>query len=379
MRYSRPATLSTTLSPGWAPRAARKDWSITMVPPPAQAPGPAPRPPLSLGRRLLFGVLPVLLLIGGGELLARQAPAEMLDTRSIRVRAAVQAGSLVASYEVPGWDIQPGDGDIDGAPYHVNAWNMRGPDYAEVKPAGAERIILLGDSTPFGVQLPWEETFLAQFAAHRAAAFPDRQLEVAACACPGHSTYQSIFKLKGQCLAFEPDYVILANQNSDSALDVAEDKDAFPAPVAPALRRFFSNFAMYRLISAWMMPPPPPPRTIAQVGEGPQGDILRVNNDDFIANQTQLVAMVRAAGAKPVFLILPARGDVISNPNFPADRHGRKQMLRDLAQSLDVPVVDGQSWFQAMYADQDLFIDTVHPNAKGAALLGKVLHAQFPR
>jgi hypothetical protein len=328
----------------------------------------------------------LVLVLGAVELACSFLPAESLDTRSLRLRAQTMDDNLIASNEVPGWDLRPDGGEVAHIRYTTNRWRMRGPDYPDPRPAEAGRVIMVGDSTIFGVKLEWEQTFTAEFARQRAEGKRPELVQVANCASPGHSTYQSKMKLARHCLAFEPDVVVIGNQNSDSAFDVGTDRDRFPPRRFPGLYDLLDRSSLYRAVSTLVVRSKDRARLkaqtegtqIAQVG-GPTGSIVRVSLEDYRENLLEMIGLVRASGALPVLLVLPDITDVTDQAPPPGSNLAAyKDTLRALAASEGVQLVDAQEWFRFVLSGQDVFIDVVHPNERGAAVLGDLLHRHLP-
>ncbi len=95
----------------------------------------------------------------------------------------------------------------------VNALGMRGPDRDPSRPAGAARILLLGDSFAFGWGVEQEEAFGARL--ERLLSERVGPVEVLVAAVPGWSTDQHYVYLLTQGLDFQPDLILLASSEND--------------------------------------------------------------------------------------------------------------------------------------------------------------------
>jgi hypothetical protein len=154
-------------------------------------------------------VLLVVLLIGAIEValrLANQQPPE----------GAI--GPLHAYSEVYGWEPRKGLRTVDdGKVTTINAAGYRGPELRRDKGLRS-RVIVLGDSIAFGLEVGDEETFERVLASKR----PD--LEVANLAVQGYDPGQELIKLEREGVPLRPDVVILAlclgNDFADAALPV---------------------------------------------------------------------------------------------------------------------------------------------------------------
>ncbi|MFZ5476486.1 MAG: SGNH/GDSL hydrolase family protein [Myxococcota bacterium] len=337
--------------------------------------------------RIVFAAVATLgslLLLEG---VAGLAPTGWGGTKAEVVRDVLgEASAMVASGDVPGWDIDQQQQTATGVPFTVDAWKMRGPDadpYPAVAGPDARRVIFVGDSSIFGFGLPWDETFSARYAALREAKAPGLDYQTANCAVPGHSSFQSIHKLQKHCLAFAPDLVVIGNMNSDSTLAWVEDevsldlsRDAGSALDRSALYRLARNSWLRLVVMKGVQP-----RTIAQHGRTdasmPVGNTQRVPVDAYERNLRRLVELARAGGAQAAFLLLPTRYDV-EHPSHPSQADAYRAVMRALAAELDVPLADAAVAFKTLSSPNELFFDPVHPTAAGAARIAEVLDASLP-
>lgn len=315
------------------------------------------------------------------EGVARVLPASATADRGTVVRELTGDASFVTDGDVPGWDINPAGGDNWGTHYTTNRWWMRGPDYSETKGEGVKRVIFVGDSSVFGVLLDWPETFSARFERLRDAATPGTDWQVANCASPGHSTEQSRRKLERHCLAFQPDYVVIANQFSDATQESASDIDRFGLAREMALTRAAESFAGYRLLrNTWLRArgaDAVAPHVIPQMGAPQSGNVRRVPPVEYEANLRRMVAIVREAGATPVFLLLASRDDLEVGLRCASQEY--RDAMRLVAEQEGVPLADAANYFAALPKLEGLFEDQVHPGPVGAGFVALLLHETVPR
>ncbi len=338
----------------------------------------------STAQKALFSGVVFVGFFALAEVGARLAPDEMRRTRDqLILDHAREPGLLSPNTDVPGWDLVDG-GVQDGMEYNVNDWRMRGPDYAAEAPADAVRVAFVGDSSVFGVQLEWERTFTHQFKVQRERRFPEVEYQVANCASPGHSSYQSRIKLERHCLGFEPDIVVIGNQFSDSTMERAEDVVRFPKEEHPELIRRLESFSLFRLSNQiwWKRVGSQVhnPQVIVQHGMEQTGETERVSLDDYAMNLGAMVDLVRAAGSEPVFMVLAAYADTtFHHTGDKVVSRLYRERMRDVADAKDVPLVDFSAHIRARYPGQHtLFLDPVHPSASGALLYAQILDQELP-
>lgn len=319
-----------------------------------------------------------LLLLEG---VARLLPARVSGPREIVQDPTTRGEAMLASEVVPGWDLHHPKGRFGRWTYTTNQWRMRGPEYPEKKPPDAVRVILVGDSSIFGVKLEWEETLSAQLEALREERFPGVDYQVANCAAPGHSSLQSIYKLEGHCLAFRPDLVIIANLNSDHSRWTETDRARFHLPVWSRPSRLLRSFALYRTVrNLWLgsllrLRPSASSQSIPQLdpGSAPLDGPSRVPLDEYKENLHTLARLSRSAGAEPLFLILPILAE-LGAPETPSDRAPRREAMRLVAEEEGARLADGHSAFQGLSLPKSiLFSDGVHPSPRGALELATLL------
>lgn len=350
------------------------------------SPPPPPRQPLPLSRRLGFALVTTSLVLGLLEGGARLLPGSLTGRREIVLSEPGKGQAMVASEDVPGWDIQAPGGNIGNQPYTANQWRMRGPEYPATKEPWNERVILVGDSSIFGFMLEWPNTIAARLEQRREQRFPGVDYQVAACAVPGHTTVQSIYKLERHCLAFQPDVVIIGNRNSDGTMAEQSDRERFGLMAWGGPGRALQGLALYRLFrNGWLRArvasqPPTQAQRIAHAGDpsAPTGNKRRVPPEEYEQNLVEMVRISRDAGATPVLFLLPILYDLPAyKDNSPANAQ-YNQAMRRVAERQKVALADGQQWFSTVPPLPGLFMDSVHPDQAGAQLLADLLDQTLP-
>ena len=135
--------------------------------------------------------------------------------RLLHVRAEDGAlGPLHVYSEVYGWEPRKGFRMVEeGRATTINARGYRGPELPARK-NGRTRVVVLGDSIGFGLEVGDDQTF-----AHVLDARAD--VEVANLSVQGYDPGQELIKLEREALALEPDIVVLALCLSNDFADVA--------------------------------------------------------------------------------------------------------------------------------------------------------------
>ncbi len=148
--------------------------------------------------------------------------------RLLHVRAEEGAlGPLHVYSDVYGWEPRKGFRMVEeNRATTINARGYRGPELPAVK-SGRPRVVILGDSIGFGLEVGDEQTF-AHILGTRA------KVDVANLAVQGYDPGQELIKLERQGLSLNPDVVVLAlclnNDFADAALPVFLYDGRHPKP-----------------------------------------------------------------------------------------------------------------------------------------------------
>lgn len=348
---------------------------------------PPSRPPIPLGRRLVYATVVTVVALAALEGLAKLLPDRLTGRREIVLSNPGQGEAMVANEDVPGWDLNYPEGTLGPQRYTTNRWRMRGPDHPVEKPANAWRVIFVGDSAIFGYLLEWPETIAAGVEQLGESKHPGVDYQVAACAAPGHSSAQSVYKLSRHCLGFQPDVVVIGNRNSDGTMDVASDRERFQLQAWAGPASLLQRYALYRLIrNQWLgwrvaSEAGSSPEPIAHGGAPgvPKGDVRRVPPDEYADNLREMIRLSRQADAQPVLLLLPIVYDLPGYGQQTAPQNLEyNQAMRQVASEESVPLADGQAWFATIPLVDGTFVDPVHPGRIGARFIADLVHQTLP-
>ena len=114
-----------------------------------------------------------------------------------------------------GYRNRPGLQDrFYGAPVVINALGLRDREVGEKAP-GEFRILVMGDSVPFGIGVRYEDSYPHQMEVLLNEQFPGRRFRTLNLGVPSYNTEQELIQLKSLGLSLKPDAVTLLFSNND--------------------------------------------------------------------------------------------------------------------------------------------------------------------
>lgn len=114
-----------------------------------------------------------------------------------------------------GYRNRPGlEGRFYGAPVRINSLGMRDREVPE-KPAGEFRLLILGDSVPFGIGVRYEDSFPRQLEMLLNERHPKRRFRTLNMGVPSYNTEQELIQLQSSGIGLRPDAVLLLFSNND--------------------------------------------------------------------------------------------------------------------------------------------------------------------
>ena len=181
------------------------------------------------GKKLLFGAMATIFLVGGWEITARVAGvAECRGVEPDPGNWEEMLGSRRTLWEMrPNYTIP----SPVGRATEINAVGLRD----SLLPSGhggrpkrdnERRIITTGDSSVYGWGVPTGETYQEKLERMLSMRWPNLRFEVINLGVPGYSTEQSLRQLEDVGWIYEPDLVVVSNIFSDSNFDSFHDHEA---------------------------------------------------------------------------------------------------------------------------------------------------------
>ena len=168
--------------------------------------GARPRAP-TLGRKLTFSLVVMVVVLGGAELALWLAGFRCPPVMGYPFEMDYH-DPLHAKHPKRFWVPRPGT-------RQVNADGFRGPRGERPKPRDLLRVIVLGDSVAFGIGVAEDDTFPALLASLISAATAGRS-EVLNLGVNGYNAYLESALFADIGASYEPDLVLLANRQDNS-------------------------------------------------------------------------------------------------------------------------------------------------------------------
>lgn len=276
------------------------------------------------------------------------------------------------------WEFRPGARVPNCASERINAAGFRGPEESWSPKAGILRVVLLGDSSTFGMGVCRDETH---------AVLLERELpgvEVLNFGVVGFSAFQGEKFLEGRVLSFHPQVILAAFGAVDELLPATgyevDAKFKMTSRVGPRLALWRDRLSALRIFQFI-------DRVLTSRAE--KGMELRAQENldkwhrgsrDYMRNQSvpsfersleRIVSLGRSHGAC-VALIGPPRRTTVEERWPWATEYSA--VTERVASRHKVPFWDARAAFRAVpNSDERLFLDDFHPNAAGHQLYAKLL------
>ncbi len=261
------------------------------------------------------------------------------------------------------WRMRAGWTSPDGID-RINDRGFRTRTWTEPKPEGVTRIVCLGDSVTFGLQVTRDEAWPAVLGARLRTSRRDPSIEVVNLGTPGYTSYQARLLVEDRLKALEPDVVVVAFGVFNDWVPARGRTDAEQRPAAAwrSVRVVELAAAMVGVEGAEDLPMEPALKLKELDTRGVTAP-RRVPPDAFEENLHAIAERAKALGAPTVF-VAPALPAATVERNPIARTYAAA--TRNVAGELGLPAVDVGTVYAASGLDEPaLFHDFCHPSIRG--------------
>jgi len=272
--------------------------------------------------------------------------------------------------EIPGLPyehVPAGRGRIVGVETRINSLGFRGPEFPAPKPAGAFRVVVLGDSVVFGQGVEETETLPAQLQ-RRLRARSLRPVEVINAGVRGYNLTHYRVLFEARVLGLSPDVLVLViTEINDLELSAFSWKP--PRATRLGSNSFWLRFPLSRLIISRLdgLDYLPAWQTHVRQSYDPGGPDWKAATGALLAIQRDC----QSHGIRLLVLLAPLLED---GDSFAPERARLKAFL----QQQGMTAVDPKPELNRFRA-KDLVVSPAdfHPNARGLGILAQLVAASL--
>lgn len=334
----------------------------------------------SLGPRILLFLAAGALTAGALELSARWASARwQLDL--------CLEGEMEFDRELF-WRL-PREGWRDRVPVQIGPLHLREHQHHDPMPGEpVQRVLCVGDSSIFGYGVAPQHAFESVLEDALDQACPQAHWIVLNGGTPGYSTHQSLRLLQRHDAALEPDLLVVGNLYDDAMHWKWTDReleDHLASPLARlsmGLRSLTRASALGRAATCELRKRDPerfgaresiPWETLRTFAEESVEGPVRMPLEDYRANINAMVDHMEARGGSAMGLLLARESEVREQARDPLMDSYRVAMT-ELMTARGYPTVNVMAAFEAgLPPGGTLWLDEVHPNEQGHAIVGQQL------
>jgi len=337
---------------------------------------PSRRPPSPVWRKLLWGLVSGLLVLGMLEGVAR-----WLDPRLPSWQGSDSLAVVMTGHPLRLWGLSEGLRDNANTVATIDPIGIRAPVPSVPRPEDVERILVLGDSSFFGYGIDDDETFSAHL---------DRLLDgtdTVNAAIPGYSTAQAQLLMDDVGWNLEPSLLLIGCFWSDTNFAPYSDADLLQSRAA-AGHAWMAKSALVRLLAgrlrmggivSW-----------TRFDRLPEATQRRVPLNAYTNGLDRLVREARDRGIGAAIITPPE--PLLLAQNAPPRHHWASYLTAQItiAAHHDIPHIQTTTLFQnhlsaavaqtgsdstaeRTRARDALFFDDIHPTALGQSIMAKAV------
>lgn len=255
-------------------------------------------------KRFIFAVISIVIFFGAIEIILRALDvgedyvrSPHMQTRTIRFQ--MRSGICLPDKDLL-WRLKPEAPGINSQGFRSDG------DFTPDKKAGAVRIAVLGDSCSFGWGIKRYNNTYSSLLERRLNELFDSPFQVYNFSVPGYSSYQILKLLEKNVLPYRPDIVIISTAWNDHwpATYFTDSQQRVEGPLEEWLKSQLRRSKFYR-VHEGMIRGLMERRMEQKVEKRGAAPLLRVPEEEFVSNISEICRVCRENGIRPLFLSAP--------------------------------------------------------------------------
>jgi lysophospholipase L1-like esterase len=349
--------------------------------------------------------IPVLILVGSElflMIIGVKSNYELKESGEASINMIQNPITMMISDPILGWKIKPNSKMIaDGITFANNYLGLRG-DKIPPKKKDVLRIVCFGDSSTYGVFVPFDNIYSSKLQEKLNEHIKDTKFEVINAGTLGYSTLQIYALLNERIKDLDPDIIVIAAGSNDASTNSDEQLD--DDKLIPIYGNSIATFKYYaehsKLLSLLgriffkrfdpLAPLPLPEKFDEKMM------CRRVNVDDYNRNLSRIAEFASKLSIKVVFLAFSIppeyrmtmektariEGVTFVDAESDLERYYQINRAHRVPQANESDFIKTvSSYYEKLYGskmmeirwDRTLFIDDCHPNSLGHNVIAKSL------
>ncbi|MFH1379983.1 MAG: GDSL-type esterase/lipase family protein [bacterium] len=246
----------------------------------------------------------------------------------------------------------------------TNSLGFRGSEFSLQKDPDTIRIVCYGDSITFGYQLPQGESYVQMLENILKEKFPSRKIEVINAGVPGYTSRQGLVRYQYYGKELNPDIITVCYGANDvlERYYLSDSEIIKESPVYMKMCSILERIRLFRVVKKLLRFKKPAANKDVKVH--------RVSHLEYADNIERIVRMAKKRKRK-IILIMPPVKIFLSRDHFLSIEKYREH-LREIAEKYNISLlIAPELTGTALVEESEYFLDKVHTNAKGNALMAQ--------
>lgn len=264
----------------------------------------------------------------------------------------------------------------DDGIFKINSDGFRDGEYARAKGKGVFRILCLGDSSTFGINMALPKVYHKKLERrlNEDLGSQDLRFEAINAGVAGYSSLQGLYLYKHKGSAYRPDVVTFYFGINDPVKRFyLSDKEIMRSNVPPFVKTFANKTllrsASYRVLRKAVL------ALAGRNAAGGRENKARVSKEDYRNNILELNRLCRRNGSRLVLISPPLCKDNARDWERYGDVIAYRKVLEDAARDFQIPLITiNEMTERAEAPSKGYFHGKTHPNKYGHELIARRLY-----